>query len=94
MLGDFGLWNTSVPFLPNQYYESIVVDFDYAGDDTIEGGDDDGECTDSYGFSFWLGLVAHMQSQTCEIDFLMGQEGNDVISGGNNNDDILGGHNK
>jgi Ca2+-binding RTX toxin-like protein len=41
ILGDFGLYQDQVEFLPNQFYESITEDYEYAGPDVIDGGPDD-----------------------------------------------------
>ena len=41
ILGDFGLYNATNQFLPHQYVEPIIIDFDWAGADFIYGGDDD-----------------------------------------------------
>ena len=43
ILGDFGLYEAEVQFLPNQYFESLTQFAEYAGPDTIKGGN--GKCT-------------------------------------------------
>ena len=41
ILGDFGLYNADVEFLPYQNFESIIDDSDQAGSDFLDGGDGD-----------------------------------------------------
>ena len=41
IFGDFGVYNAQVEYLPFQNYRPIIVFPDYAGDDTLDGGDND-----------------------------------------------------
>jgi len=41
ILGDFGEYNASEEFLPFQHFRSIIIYPEFAGDDTIFGGDND-----------------------------------------------------
>ena len=41
ILGDFGLYDSKVQFLPNQLYESIIDHYEVAGSDEIYGGPGD-----------------------------------------------------
>lgn len=41
ILGDFGLFDAEVEFLPHQHYTSITTHSDYAGPDVIDGGPGD-----------------------------------------------------
>ena len=40
-MGDFGKYDATVQFLPNQFFESIIDSPEMAGPDTLIGGDDD-----------------------------------------------------
>lgn len=41
ILGDFGYYDSEVEFLPHQHYASDVHSPESAGDDLIDGGEDD-----------------------------------------------------
>jgi hypothetical protein len=41
IFGDFGVYNAEIEYLPFQNYRPIIDFPDSAGDDTIDGGDDD-----------------------------------------------------
>ena len=41
IFGDFGVYNAQIEYLPFQNYRPIIVFPDSAGDDTLDGGDND-----------------------------------------------------
>jgi len=89
ILGDFGMYNAEIQFLPNQYFESITDDPLSAGPDMIDGGAGD---------DFLMGQEYNdtIEGGDGSDDILgghhkrFGYDGSDTLSGGDGDDVILG----